>query len=414
MIATYVRAGGTSIGSFGAPGIPVLHGFLRDICNREVGRQHLDSSPEQQLESFRDVATNHLGLNPVFHIDDLFSAVRGFVSSDEDKVFDHPLLTASEIGGSNHYSFSYDFLAPFLRALTVDAWLRKSGPKMGCLPRELVESLVAEADGKGEVLEQLIGFLSLSDLDRVIDAAKLAASTRGYGYLGSFFFHVAQCVVNAQAGTTMTVRTDRLLRSIAAGGTAKGAATNVVGWWFRGMMGELDFRDVTFERCRFADIRFRRCLVDHSTRFVGCTFEGAQVVEGGANDWHQVLFQQCRFVPPAGMYWTSLVSRALGDKEENARYLVKAGVEKFWRGGVLVEFLSEAGWSTGQLSGAGRGATVLLETMLSKGLLVRVNIDGGRGLAVDRSSRGDVMNYMDNNLLSGKVQEVYLRLLAGI
>ena len=70
-------------------------------------------------------------------------------------------------------------------------------------------------------------------------------------------------------------------------------------------------------------------------------------------------------------------------------------------------------WRTGPLGHTGQG-TALLDAMLKEGLVEKIKIGGTAegGLAFDRSSIGDLQNFMDNNQMSGKVEAVFKRLLA--
>ena len=412
MVADYVSRGGSSVTAI--PGEPILQSFLTGICEREINRQGLVSSAKEQLTSFQDMALSYEGASPVFSIDDLAATPGGFSEEDVGKAFDHALLAKAEPEERDVFSFRYDFIAPFLRASAINRWLHGQTPKIDDLPQLLIESLILESDGKGEILEQLLNFVREADLGRVMEMGALAASAVRKGYLESFFFHVAQSVVPVQGGITRSERAELLLRAMATTPAADLPRKRVEGWGFRGPMNRLDFRKVVFSGCRFSDISFRHCMADDRTRFVDCLFEGDQDFEGPVAGWRRVKFERCRFVFPADMIWERLIDRSLGDKATRARHMLSVGLRKFWYHGTVRGSLREAHWKKGQLTQTGKAADMLLSTMMSEGLVDKIAISGVHegGLALDRSSIGDVRNYMDNNQLSGKVEAVYHRLLS--
>ena len=416
MIADYVRRGGASVTV--APDKPALQSFLTAICDREIQRHGLSSSAEAQLASFKDMALTYNalvykeGTSPSFRIDDLATTPDGFSLPDARKAIDHPLLTG--VGGSHseRYWFQYDFMSSFLLASSVCDWIREPAGGADNLPDSILATLTEESDGKGHVLEQLLNFLDMADLDRVVEKGRLARLVGSGEYVESFFFHVAHSLLRGDPNLGKRERTDVLFNRLYEQGWDEGKPQRIHGWQVRGLVDGLDLRGITFSECRFKDVTFHRCRVDRSTGFANCLFEGDQAIEGGTEGWRNVFgLAECSFVFPADVAWERLVDGTLGDTEDRVTHMLSMGLRKFWYHGNIRGSLRTADWKKGLLARTGK-ADEVLDVMLKVGLVKKIDISGvdEGGLAFDRNSIGDLQNYMDNNQLSGKVEAVYQHL----
>ena len=418
MIADYVYRGGTSVSVSDEQ--PIVRSFLIGICEREITRQGLVTHADSQMRSFQDMALAYDGGNPSFPISDLALTPNGFEEDDLDKIVDHALLERDSSDEEDLFRFRYEFIAPLLRAAAISRWIRDTSDDFDSLPQPIISTLVKEADGKGPVLEQLLNFLGQHDLPHILQKGRITtlkyvpslASTGREQYIGSFFFHVAQSLVANDASLTSKDRTTTLFSSVDSIKT-QSQSSIVEGWAFRGPIIRFDLREVTFRKCKFRDITFGKCIVDSTTKFIECLFEGSQSFEMGTDVWRQVVIENCEMKFPADAIWEAILEKRLKDHHKRAAQLLRIGLKKFWyhgnfRGSILVSH-----WVSGPLGQTGQGG-MLLEAMFKENLVHKVPISGTKegGLAFDRSSISDLQNYMDNNQMSGKVEAVYKRLLS--
>ena len=418
MVVDYVSGGGNLLHTQSTE--PVLMNFLLAICEREIHRQGMVTQAYSQMKSFRDMAIGD-GMNPVFSIDDLGTTPDGFEEDDLSRAADHALLEKDPTG---QFRFRYDFVVPFLRAAEISQWILGANNDFNSLPGSMISTLVREADGKEQVLEQLPNFLESADIDSVMEKGRIAANTnlsitlgKQAKYLSSFFFHVAQSLVSVsgESGIRKTDRTRILFSKILEikdGGQRMSGALK--GWGFLGVINGLDLRGIQFSECKFNHINFKNCLADKSTTFSKCTFEGSLYFNGGTDGWRRVTVDNnCNIRLPAASSWETLLDRSFSDDKERALLMLRHGLAKFWHHGTIKASLRMSNWTTGPLGQTGRAAE-LLDAMLKEELIRKIHISGVQegGLSFDRESISDLQNFMDNSQLSGKIESVYRSLIS--
>ncbi len=84
--------------------------------------------------------------------------------------------------------------------------------------------------------------------------------------------------------------------------------------------------------------------------------------------------------------------------------LLEAALSKFWHNGRFRATVRKADWKKGPL-GRSRSSAALLEVFRRNGVLEETNISGVQegGLVFNRSSIGDLQNFMDHRQLSGGI-----------
>ena len=417
MVVDYVRGGGSLLHTKSKE--PVLMNFLLAICEREIHRQGMVTQAHSQMKSFRDMAIGD-GMSPLFSIEDLGTTPDGFEEDDLSRAADHALL---EKDSSGHFRFRYDFVVPFLRAAEISQWILGANTDFNSLPSSVVSTLVREADGKEQVLEQLPNFLESADIDSVMEKGQIAATTnlsvtlgKQAKYLSSFFFHVAQSLVSGETGIRKADRTRMLFSKILEDKDGGQHMPGVLkGWGFLGVINGLDLRGIHFVDCKFNHINFKNCVADKSTIFSKCTFEGSLDFNGNTAGWRRVtVYNNCNIRLPAASSWETILDRSFSDDKERALHMLRHGLAKFWHHGTIKASLRMSNWTTGPLGQTGR-APELLEAMLREDVVRKIHISGVQegGLAFDRESIRDLQNFMDNSQLSGKIESVYRSLLSG-
>ena len=380
-------------------GVPNFHRLLLAICERERTRQRLDTLAKEQILSFIDVASADDAQRPSFALSDLLSLQDGFRTMDEAKIGEHALL---ERHGPDDFCFKYEFLAPYLRALGVRYALMDED--LG-LQGGLVKVLERERGGKGEVSENLSRILQPKDIEAVVRRCHGAVAQRNFS-LASFFFNLG-LDLSKKHGSGILSDSDRT-QALFFDGYGGSADREVVGWRFFGTMEDLDLTDITFQKCYFTDVKFRRCDVSDKTVFENCTFEGS-VVMSPQSKWGSVDYREnCRASFPADTSWEKVLNRAIGRREERVDVLLSIALKKFWHGGRFRASVVKANWHRGW-PGESREAKRVLDSMLKARLISEVHISGvdGGGYAFDRTALADLQSYMDGRHKSGKVRAVF-------
>lgn len=408
MITDYVNQGEVSAYSVDSKK-PVLYNLLVNICEREMVRQGLKTDAESQLLSFTDMAMNYEGTNPTFSLEDLALTPNGFDYKDVSQAEDHALLDAISTGAKSKFSFRYEFIASFLRAKGIYDWMNSSSSHPKDLPKPIATSLVEEADGKGQILEQLANYLEAEDIERILQRGQEIVKLRLRNYMESFFFHAALSLVDkVYPKHNKAERATLIFRNIKED-QGPDPEFRVRNWCFTGRIENLDLSNIEFHNCRFRDIRFHGCLSNSVTKFTNCHFEGHQYLGSQGDGWKYVTLYSPKFEFPANMPWEELLDNGpLLDRKVVAEHLLKLGVRKFWRNGAISRSITNANWTQGSLSQSSHAET-LRKAMLKVDLIREIRISGVSegGIAINPDSIGDVGNYMDNNQLSGKVLEAY-------
>ena len=336
-------------------------------------------------------------MNPKFEFE-LLEATE-FEKGDVKKALDHPFLKSVD---GRLYSFSYDFLGPYFRALSLASMLRNSS---GELPR-LAAVMAREADGKGYVAEQLCELLG-SDVIQLVGSAARRISQQ-HPEAGSFLLHVCKNLVDRDSTLiTSSERSSVLFDAI--GCSSVHHRREIRGWLLLGIFDRLDFRGVSFSQCRFVDVTFRNCSSDQSTHFNDCVFSGdLEISPSPRSGWTTVQMSRCRMSFPTDVVWEEILGRNIGSREEQMLKVLRVALGRFWYHGRPRISMRLDDWNKGVLGNLGL-ARQILDVMLKVELVRKINISGVTegGIAFDKSSMRDLQSYMDNQQLQGKIKDVF-------
>ena len=404
VLADYVKDGGQPSGLKEM----TFDGLMLAICDRERVRQRLETPAEDQIRSFIDVALADDAERPRFALDDLLLLPGGVREDDRVKVGEHALVerlphpSESQAPYTHHdheFRFKYEFLAPYLRALGVREALTDLEADM---QEGIIKVLEREEDGEGEVSENLNRLLQPTDWKAAMSRCHDAIADRRFA-LASFFFHLGLRLSERDVDIVSDrERTRALFR------TTAGEQKDLVGWLFCGKVEGLDLRRVTFKSCRFRDVKFGSCEVDGTTVFDDCMFVGSLSL-GNRQQWAAVDYRKsCVATFPADLIWESVLGRSVGERKQRVEIVLDIALSKFWHGGRLRASVAKANWHRGW-RGEARAAGGVLKAMLKVGLISEIHISGvtGGGYAFDRTSLGDLQNFMDSRQMSGKVRLVF-------
>ena len=402
VLADYVKDGGRPDGLEDM----TFDGLMLAICQRERARQHLETSAEEQIRSFIDVALADDTERPRFALDDLLSLPGGGIHVDDrTRIREHALIERLPIHSldlqqdDNEFRFRYEFLAPYLRALGVRDVL--ANPEQD-LQGGITKVLERERDGEGEVSENLRRILRPADWKAAALRCRAAVADR-YFALASFFFHLGLRVSKLDITVASDTKRTRVLF-----GVVTEEYPELLGWSFYGTIDGLDLGGMKFKSCRFRDVKFRNCNVDSKTVFDDCTFEG-NINLGGQKQWATVDYRNnCVATFPADSTWESVLKRSVGERAERIEVLLDIALSKFWHGGRLQASVAKTNWRRGW-RGESRAARRVSNSMLKFGLISEIHISGvaGGGYGFDRDSLPDLQNFMDSRQKSGKVKLVF-------
>lgn len=407
MIAVYVESGGMPITPDN--GSEIMENFLLNICMREIERKKLNTSPANQFLSFQEIAImDDERINPEFEFNMLEAT--NIHNEDIKKLVDHPFLQKID---EVKYRFSYEFLGPYFRALSIRKSFKdlEHNDSVPAALFRLINVMAREADGKGYVFEQLNGLLSPEDLTDVARATRTlsVASKKA----ASFLTHICRKLVERdQQYTTRTEKTEALFGGIFGTDFMRNKEINE--WEFYGVIDRLDFRSVNFHHCKFENVTFRNCIVDNRTVFQQCEFSGDLEIIRSLRGWGDVqINEDCRMNFPTNFFWGEILGTNLGSREEQMQTILRHALGRFWHHGRIKLSMRLEDWRRGPLSRF-KISGEILNIMKDVELINEYPISGesGVGIEFDSSSLSDLKEYMDNQLLQGKIKEVFQILTA--
>ncbi|MFO1205185.1 MAG: NACHT domain-containing protein [Burkholderiales bacterium] len=398
MIAQYVEHGGTAP----VPETPgqFLKTVLLTVCERERARKQLVTSAAEQLAAFEAVAIEVCSsTNPSFDTSLLEAA--GLREEDGPKLVDHFLLGRSrEMEGA--YQFAFDFVAPYLRAVSIEAFISEDST---VLEKDLWRVMSQESNGRGFMLEQLVSLLQPRSIPEVKKACLNIPSTEKQAR--SFLMHVARALIEEDTNVkTIGERTQTYLEFLSAERDAGAWVLSQL--FFNGAMERLDLTGVEFRHCTFQDVSFVGSIADHTTRFDRCTFVGEVTFPSPYAGWVNSHLSSCSLLSPANLAWEAVVRSDMIDGDHNLHDALKLALDRFWHHGRLKGSISRNDWGKGLL-GQTRYCRLLLEAMLRHGLVYEIVISGVSegGYGFDRDSIWALQKFMDNRQHVGKIKLVF-------
>lgn len=374
-----------------------LEGLLTALCERETKRQDLSLSGDKQLSVFKEVALLEASSEIAsFELDDLLAA--GVSSTDASKFESHPLL---RVRSFRSYTFAYDFVAPFLRALAIREEIYST--EMG-IRRSILDAMQAEENGKGFQSGHLARLMANKDVDAVyrfmtkLPTEEMAAR--------AFLLHLLQEMADCQDDVVDAKdRAGIIVKALT--GASDGVIRDAR---FTGAFERLDFSNYEFQRCEFHDIIFK------NVNFSGCAFKACKF-DGeiqflfwadSENFARATLDSSCEIRPAARLSLESVLQNDPNERKELIRDLMEAGLSKFWHNGRFKATIRKVDWKKGAL-GRSRSSDPLLSVFRKCGLISEIAISGVSegGWIFDRGAIGDLQSFMDHRQLTGQLQVAF-------
>lgn len=375
-----------------------LESLLIAICDRETKRQNLSISGQRQLSIFQELAL--LSANSevaIFERDDLLGA--GVSEIDVGKFPSHPFVRA---GSGVTFSFAYDFLAPFLRAIAIRSCVIDGALQIRDPVRQAMH---AEENGKGFLIEHTSRMLEGGVIDDVYEfLTRIDARDRG---ARSFVFHLLQRLAEQQTDVVNSV--DRARVVLHPFSDPPGSLL-IRGARFTGVIEKLCLQGVQFVDCEFNDVSFKD--VDFcDCVFRACRFDGEVLflTKADADSFSDARVEgDCELRGGARLSLESILINHKAERSDLIKDLLEIGLSKFWHNGKFKSAIRKADWKKGAL-GRSRSSDKLLSVFRRNGLVDEATISGVQegGWLFNREAISDLQNFMDHRRLSGNVLSVY-------
>jgi hypothetical protein len=374
-----------------------LEKLLEALCERESKRQQLSISGSKQLAVFQELAL----LDPttetaLFEKEDLQAA--GVFDSDVAKFSSHPLLRARDDG---RYSFAYDFIAPFLRALVIRGLVNEGAS----VRPSVLAALKAEENGKGFQIEHASRLLADGDIEGVYSTfEKIPITEKG---ARSFMAHLLLRLADQQSSVvTAEDRALVLLRAISDGVMSR----TVRNFRFTGHFERLDLSKIEFVGCEFVDFSVKDVDFSGST-FKACLFDGEVLFatpQDAKNFSSTNIDGSCEMRGEARLSLESVLRKTGPGRDELIKDLLEVGLSKFWHNGKHRPTLRKADWKKGAL-GRAQSSEDLLQVLRQNGLISDVHISGVQegGWLFNRDAVSDLRAFMDHRRLSGLILNAF-------
>jgi len=393
-----------------------LFWLVKALCEREIERQQLGLSSEEQLEIFRTFATETaLGDSPTTELlKTVIELVRPSMEEGEpldstiDKLKSHPLIEKDPSSGT--WRFKQEQIAILLLADRLMDWpnddvsqfirnVRFEAGQRQDLGAMIVEQVFSRYNDENRRLERLKGLI------RAFSASQ-AEGSKDTGVLNEG--RKLAAVVSLMAvekfaprGRERTERT-RELRKLIGSKAIKGLS-------FTGSIAGFDFREVRFEDCSFDGAAWANCRFDEATVFDSCRILGGippQHCEG----FGRSQFSNCKYDDEAH----ALINNAQVTEgkrvysTEDLKMDIKCVLHKFMRKDRTKTNSIE---TTELLSGP--ITTSKHKTEITRALLDSIIMQDeppSRRMRISSEAEEAVLFYGGNNVFTGKVQQIFERL----
>jgi hypothetical protein len=411
LIADLAARGGTSPHP-GSDSSRAMLWLVEALCQREIARQDLPFSVNEQLEILRQLATEtSVGEKPDTS---LLSFILCYVKQTLDsrsttgvieKLMSHPLIfkDSSDLWGFRQEQIRILLLADQLvrstdqdaRKFTERAKLSPGARQdLGEMVVELIQLEVDLADRPARIRRLINAISSRSG------ALESHDSPTNCGARLAAVIALAAVEKMMPAGNS---RSDRatMIKDLFGGGRVLGAV-------FVGTIARYDFSDFEFGNCVFERVTWANCKFNGATKFEGCEFIGG-AVPTHCEGLGTVGLVDCRMdIEAESTFKLALIrdgrrSYSLEDLTED----IKAVIDKFIiKGGIGLKTIERRNLSRGTIASS-RHRDRIIALIMSR-LLEEHHISGpGKGYHVAESAVESIKFYAANNVFIGPLRDLF-------
>lgn len=407
-------ASGESLPSAGEREKPMIR-LIRAHCDREIRRQQLPLTSDQQIEALRHF---------------VFETIQG--EEPNNDLLKYSIQLAAKELREDDVDGAIQKMAPHaLIVREAGRWrIRQPQVLVALLAMHLIE--LSSADSMGRLLttfsNRRLDPGIESDLAAMLTSLiiwrkpELEGQENGRKLIGAFFRAssgsvealrhqvlrrlstlIALRVVDGASQSTHRERA-KLLASLFPGSSYVGAV-------FFGGIARFDWSGFTFKDCVFDNVRWSNCTFDGETVFHGCHLLGGSAQY--CKDFAESQWVSC-FVDDAGRQFRDSESVRAGRKaytEDLLKHDIASLLDKFLgRGGVGFRTVEAGDLLKGKLSASSHAATIV--EVVRRELLDEHHISGGNktGLHVRDEVKEEMRALFANNVWTGKLSEALAEL----
>lgn len=379
---------------------PILD-IIRMLCRREKRRQGIEADEEIQIAIFKELA---ISFESPFSESDLELCAKVMSEEFQDTskmkaLHSHPLIDRR----NGSFVFRYEFMPAYFAALHTSDLLLATKPEEPTV--RIFQKYGSGVSGYYDYLAQTLWGMEGQKSYETLRYKLLEATSRLMR--NKLWRDVISTVMTHLFLRLMTMRGDKV--------TAKERSTELqelLGMHgfrsirFSGVYNTLDFRDSTFVDCVFADVTFVGCSFSANTAFAKCRFCGRIQFQNCSGVKTISRIDNCTLDPIARDALNGVIDGIGIDKNQVERWMTIL-LKKF-RSGIyfvnqgrphLVRGLIINKITTHQF----------LDYFVRSGLVVGVKGEAGDEVLfhVPREERGDVVAFLENGMLSGKVKALF-------
>ena len=388
MIADHVERGGDIMSGENVEKKAVVRQFFSDILARERTRQKIKAKPEELRRALSDVAISY----DHFDFNDLRNAF-AFAEIDFEgrAMLDHAFLARVRGTSPEKYQFKNEFLLHYLRASSILDRLEERNLVEKCAQNSELRRLIGrESNGKGFLPERVADFADKKHLREIANAHTHAQD----GKLKSFLFHVLAKDVDLRfPGANEEKRSEEIF-GLLAPDSAKEKRIGKLS--IEGSIGGMSLQGWKILYSRFEKPSLIQCKVDEDTLFYDCQFVGKLELPRNLQKRH---FEKCEFDNEAKLAFTE---GAPDFTQDDVREYLKSALRRFRRN--HFQPIQQSNWKRGKTREIEERFS-LLEIMTRAGLIE--NLDHH---CLEIKAIHEVSNFLDNDMLSGKVKTVFDRM----
>jgi hypothetical protein len=390
MLANFVETGGAKINFQTTSGI--LPTILDGFCQREVERQHLKTSPENQLTAFEEIV---LLDTHDFEISLLEPA--GFDCGDIEKLKDHPLILVN----SEKYCLRYEFLYPYFKARRI--WKDIESDK-----KEEIFKIIKNEMAPGNLIQEHL-YEYFNEQNIKLFAALCKDVPTSYSDSKSFIFHLVKDIIwKSSESLTQKEKTNRLANLL----NNDFQNTNFDSLVIYGRFSDLDISDTEILNTRFRDTYFSNLKSNSNTIFKKCIFEGDINFEDIEAAKKITYDKYCSATHPANIIMSSIFVDSPDNIKEIVFDSLILAAKKFWKNGRYKLTIEKNYWNRGVL----RFSPIkekLVEKFKKYNLIEEVNVSGvSEGCyRFPKKYTTDLRKLMDNRTCAGPFKKIFDELI---
>lgn len=415
LLADLAQQGGADVFQGAEAHRPMLW-LLEALCQREVLRQQLPFTAEEQMSIFRTFAMEVAeGALPNTELLELSMAVAkssldsASIKSTVDKLKSHPLVEKST--SEDTWAFKQEQIRILLLADQIVKWSgdrvqrfiakSKFDPASWQDLASMIVGIISHEPDEETALNRLQQIIRTMSPERGSDSGYLTSGDDGSKLAGVLAISAVERFL--PHGKSHQERAKLLLRLC--------GVESIRDLNFTGTIARYDFCSVTFERCRFERITWANCKFNEETTFRQCQFAGG-VPPVHCDNFGSVRLIDCLLDPEAEAVFNRERVREGRRKYslEDLRSDIDSVIHRFIiKGGIGLKTVESSTLLRGPISGS-RYRDEIMDVLKST-VLEEHHISGGlAGFHVRDDASEAVKFYAANNVFTGALREAFEKL----